>query len=93
MAPMNTTTLDRYRGVPLGAEAYVRPMTVELKAGRFLRLPRRAGSTVTVRSGEVWLTEEDGPRDFVLRAGQSFRLSRHGLALVEAFRDASISVN
>ncbi len=34
MAPMETLTLDRYHGVPLGAEAFVNPpLVVELKRG------------------------------------------------------------
>ena len=90
---METLTLDRYRGVPLGAEAFVNPALVELKAGKFLRLPQRAGSRVTVRSGEVWITEQGNPRDVVLRSGQTFTIARPGLALVEAFSDASLWFN
>lgn len=93
MGAMDTLSLDRYRGVPLGAEAFVSPITVELKAGKLLRLPQRAGSRVTVRSGEVWITEPGNPRDRVLRSGQTFTVSRPGLALVEAFSDASLSFN
>ncbi len=66
---MDTLSLDRYRGVPLGAEAFVSPALVQLKAGGFLRLPGRAGSRITVRSGEVWITEQGNPRDMVLRSG------------------------
>jgi len=40
----------------------------------------------------VWLTEPDNPRDVVLRPGQSFRLAGRGLVLIEAFSDASISL-
>lgn len=85
MDPMDALTLDRYRGVPLTT-------MLELKAGKFLRLTRR-GSTLTVRSGEVWITEQGNPRDVVLRAGQAFTVARRGLALVEAFGDASLSLN
>jgi hypothetical protein len=51
-----------------------------------------AGHTLHARAGEVWITEENSRRDVVLRAGQSYRLVRPGLALVEAFRDAAIAV-
>ena len=66
-------------------------MTIDLQRGRFLRVMDGAGSTLTAHTGSVWITEEDGMRDVVLRAGQSLRLQRPGLALVEAFSDAAIS--
>ena len=65
-------------------------MTIELPRGKYLRIREGAGSTVTARGGSVWITEQDNPRDVVLRPGQSFTLGRRGLALVEAFSNASI---
>jgi hypothetical protein len=50
-----------------------------------------AGSTVTAHAGSVWITEQDSLRDVVLRPGESVRLRRAGLAVVEAFSDAAIS--
>lgn len=67
-------------------------MTIDLPRGHFLRLANSAGSTLTAHAGSLWITEEDSARDFVLRAGQSLRLRKPGLALVEAFSDASISL-
>jgi len=67
-------------------------MTIDLQRGRFLRVVDGAGSTVTAHAGSVWLTEPDNPRDVVLRPGQSFRLAGRGLVLIEAFSDASISL-
>jgi Protein of unknown function (DUF2917) len=66
-------------------------MRFDLQRGRFLRVMDGAGSKVTAHAGSVWVTEEDSERDVVLRAGQSLRLRRPGLALVEAFSDAAIS--
>jgi hypothetical protein len=66
-------------------------MRIELPKGKYLRLREGAGSTVTAREGSVWITEQDNPRDVVLRPGQSFTFGRRGLALVEAFSDASLS--
>jgi hypothetical protein len=68
-------------------------MRIDLREGRFFRVHQAAGSTVTVHAGAVWITEQDNPRDVVLCSGQSFTLGRPGLALVEAFGDASISVD
>jgi hypothetical protein len=42
--------------------------------------------------GSVWVTEEGSPRDVVLQPGQRFRLAGSGLAIIEAFSDASIAV-
>ena len=66
-------------------------MRIDLQQGRFLRIVHGAGSTVTAHTGSVWITEQDSPRDVVLRPGQTLKLRRKGLALVEAFSDASIS--
>ena len=66
-------------------------MRIDLQRGRFLRVVDGAGSTLTAHAGSVWVTEEDSPRDVVLRAGESHRLRRRGVALVEAFSDAAIS--
>ena len=67
--------------------------TIELPRGRFLRLANSAGHTLTAHAGSVWITEEDSRRDFVLRPGQSLTLAQPGVALVEAFSDASISIS
>jgi len=67
--------------------------TIDLHRGRIIRLRGRRGTTVTARAGAVWITEQDSPRDVVLTSGESFTLARPGLALIQAFRDASISVD
>ena len=40
----------------------------------------------------MWITEENSVRDVVLRPGQSFTFRRSGVALVEAFSDAEVSL-
>ena len=45
---------------------------------------------MTACIGTLWITEQGSPRDVMLRSGESFRLGRNGLALVEAFSDASL---
>jgi hypothetical protein len=66
-------------------------MTIDLPRGKYLRIREGVGSTVTVHGGSVWITEQDNPRDVVLRPGQSFTLGGRGLALIEAFSDAAVS--
>jgi hypothetical protein len=64
---------------------------IALARGQTYPLRDVAGRTVHAHEGRIWLTEERGG-DVVLQAGESFRLARRGLAVVEAFSDASISV-
>jgi hypothetical protein len=68
-------------------------MTINLQRGQFLRVVDGAGSTVTAHGGSVWITEENSARDVVLRAGRSMLLRRPGVALLEAFSDASVSLS
>ena len=65
---------------------------LELRRGEVVRLKSAPGSTIRAHRGRVWLTEEKSAHDVVLDAGQSHLLARPGLAVVEAFTDASISV-
>jgi DUF2917 family protein len=67
-------------------------MTIHLTRGKALPMRDAAGRTVYTHVGRVWITEENGLRDVVLEAGESFRLARPGLAVVEAFSDAAISI-
>ena len=67
-------------------------MRIHLSRGKAVPVRDAAGRTVHAHEGRVWITEENSARDVVLDAGQSFRLARRGLAVVEAFSDASISI-
>ena len=67
-------------------------MKIALGRGQAVPLRDAKGRTVRAHAGRVWITEENGSRDVVLEAGESFRLDRSGLAVVEAFSDASISI-
>lgn len=66
---------------------------IHLNRGTFFRVHDGAGSIITAHVGLIWITEQDSPGDVVLHAGESFTLVRAGLALVEALRDAAISLD
>lgn len=68
-------------------------MKIYLQRGKVLRVDEASGRSVTAHEGTVWITEQDNRRDVLLRPGQSYRLDRPGVALVEAFSDASISLS
>ena len=63
-----------------------------LARGEAVPLRGVQGRTVRAHSGRVWITEENGAGDVVLEPGESFRLAHSGLAVVEAFSDASVSI-
>jgi hypothetical protein len=51
------------------------------------------GALVFVESGTAWITQEDDRRDVMVSAGESFRLDRDGVALVQPYRAATITVS
>ena len=68
------------------------PAALRLARGQTLKVHDGAGSTICAREGVVWITEENSGNDVVLEAGQCFRLQKPGLALLQAFDDASVSL-
>jgi hypothetical protein len=65
---------------------------LRLARGQTLKVRDGAGSTVCAREGTVWITEENGGDDVVLAPGQCFKLQKRGVAVLQAFDDASVSV-
>jgi hypothetical protein len=65
---------------------------VQLARGQTLKLHDGAGSIICAREGSVWVTEENSRKDVVLESGACYRLQRGGLALVQAFTEASVSL-
>jgi len=51
------------------------------------------GALVFVESGTAWITQEDDRRDVMVAAGESFRLDRNGVALVQPYRAATITLS
>jgi len=80
-----------YGDVALGVEAAWPVPSVRLARGTMMRMQDAAGTTVSAHDGVVWITEESGARDVMLRAGQSFTFRRLGLALVEAWTEAALT--
>jgi hypothetical protein len=75
--------------------AMLAPETIEpitLPARTVHRIEAGQGQRVTCVRGPVWITQERDERDTILAAGQSFVLDRPGVAVVFAFRGATITV-
>jgi hypothetical protein len=67
------------------------PLT-DLTAGSMLRVCDGEGRAIVVFEGQVWITQDNDQRDFVLSAGESFSVDQPGLTLVEAVRDSKLLV-
>jgi len=65
------------------------PLT-DLTAGSMLPVRDGRGRAIVVFEGLVWITQDNDLRDFVLAAGESFRIDRQGLTLVEALRHSKL---
>ena len=65
---------------------------VNLSAGELMRLDDPRGVEVSCESGRVWITEERGLDDYWLQAGDRVRLTRRGLAIVEATQAARVRI-
>ena len=62
----------------------LRQGAVQLEPNQTLRVVDGAGSTVCAVEGAVWITEENQPRDIVLKPGACYRLRERGIALVNS---------
>jgi Protein of unknown function (DUF2917) len=65
---------------------------VNLSAGELMRLDDPQGVEVVCDAGRVWITEERGLDDFWLLPGDRVRLTRRGLAIVEATQSARVRI-
>lgn len=65
---------------------------LRLARGQTLRVLDGAGSTVCCHAGNLWLTEENRPRDIVLGPGACHTLSQHGTALIQSLGEADVAI-
>ena len=62
----------------------LRSGNVQLGPNQTLKVVDGAGSTVCAVEGQVWITEENQPRDIVLKPGACYRLRERGIALINS---------
>lgn len=65
----------------------------KLQPGEVLCMTESKGTTVTAHTGSVWVTEQGVDRDVLLHSGESYTLTRRGLAVVEAFEESAVSLD
>lgn len=70
----------------------MQPGALRIASGQTLKVTDALGSTICCNEGSVWITEENMRKDVVLEAGGCYQLRHAGLALVHAFRDASVAL-
>lgn len=76
----------------MAADEFIVQGRLPLQKGGLLRVQDGPGVVVYVWEGELWLTQESDRRDYLLRAGQWFRLDRGGVAVATALKRAVVSV-
>jgi hypothetical protein len=63
-----------------------------LQAGYGLSLTDAAGVELTTRTGKLWVTLENDPRDVNLKAGDAYTIERDGLTLISALEPSLVQV-
>jgi len=58
----------------------------EIEKGRLLRIDAGPGDRLQVRLGDVWVTQHEDSKDYMLRTGESMTLSGGGAALAMAYK-------
>jgi hypothetical protein len=67
-------------------------MQTAIAKGRTVHIQDGKGLELTVVTGTLWVTFENDTEDFVLSPTETLRVSRNGLALVHAVRDAQVRI-
>ena len=62
-----------------------------IERGGMVRIDDGQGMLLQVRSGALWVTQPGDPRDYCLKAGQSFRVQRAGTVLAQALEGATVT--
>ena len=63
-----------------------------LPRGSLLLIEHGRGVQIELWDGELWITQEGDNRDYVIRAGSSFRVEREGIVLANSLKGARITL-
>jgi Protein of unknown function (DUF2917) len=67
-------------------------VVIELEHRGILPLQDAGRTRIDCLRGRIWITEHRSTGDIVLEAGESYELSRDGVAVVQALRDALVAL-
>ncbi|MGE5615540.1 MAG: DUF2917 domain-containing protein [Bacillota bacterium] len=73
-------------------ELNARNPDIGLGTGEVVTLDDAAGIRIVARSGTVWVTEEGEAKDHVVGPGDAFTIAHNGRTVVQALREAWISL-
>jgi hypothetical protein len=65
---------------------------LSLDAGQVVTLDDAVGTRIVARSGTLWVTEEAGSKDHIVRPGDALIVARPGRTVIQALQPASISL-
>lgn len=67
-------------------------MNRHIERGSLVRLRDGKGLLVCVLQGELWVTQEGDPRDYLVRAGERLRLERRGAVVASALSAVRVTM-
>ena len=70
----------------------MKQMIIGLEYQAIVSLEDALGARIDCLRGRIWITEHRSPGDVVLEAGESYELSRAGVAVVQALREALVAL-
>jgi len=70
----------------------MKQVVIELEYRGIVPVEDAMGTRIDCLRGRIWITEPGCKEDFVLEAGQSCEISRGGVAVVQALRDALVAL-
>ena len=65
-------------------------VVIELERREIVPVEDARGSRIACLRGRIWITEHSSTDDIVLEAGESYEVSRDGVAVVQALREALV---
>jgi hypothetical protein len=65
-------------------------VVIELERREMVPVEDARGGRIVCLRGRIWITEYGSTGDIVLEAGESYKISRKGVAVVQALRDARV---
>jgi len=68
------------------------PFDLSLAHKAMFSVSDASGVQIVCRTGSLWITLDDDPRDVVLDAGESFLTTEHRRALIYAMEESSLSL-
>ena len=71
---------------------YMKRMVIKLEYRGIAPVEEAMGARIDCLRGRIWITERGCTDDIVLEAGQSYEISRSGVAVVQALREALVAL-